>query len=41
MKFYLIFHLIFIISNTKGNAILQFKENICQLIYNNAWNLIY
>ena len=29
-----------IISNTKGDTILQYKENICQLIYSNTWNHI-
>ena len=40
MKFYLCFHMSSIFSNTKANTILQFKENICQLIYSNAWNHI-
>ena len=40
MKFYLNFDISSIISNAKGNTILQFTENICQLIYSNTRNHI-
>ena len=32
MKFYLCFHMSSIISNTKGNTILQFMENISDVV---------